>query len=71
MYKKDGKVTAGNTCGLNDAVARVIAISSEKVKELNLKALARVVSYASSAYDTKFIGLDPVRAVKKVLKKLI
>lgn len=55
MYKKDGKVTAGNTCGLNNTTAGVMAISSEKVKELNLKPLARVVSYASSAYDTKFM----------------
>jgi len=69
LYKKDGKVTAGNTCGINDAAAGVIVVSGEKVKELNLKPLARIISYASSAYDPKYMGLGPVRAIKKALKK--
>ena len=69
LYKKDGKVTAGNTCGINDAAAGIIVASSEKVKELNLKPIARIVSYASSAYDPKLMGLGPVEAIKKSLKK--
>ena len=69
LYKKDGKVTAGNTCGINDAAAGVMLVSGEKIKELNLKPLARVVSYASSAYDPKFMGLGPVGAIKKSLEK--
>jgi len=69
LYKKDGKVTAGNTCGINDAAAGIIVASSEKVKELNLKPIARILSYASSAYDPKLMGLGPVEAIKKSLKK--
>ena len=69
LYKKDGKVTAGNTCGINDAAAGVMVVSGEKVKELNLKPLARIVSYASSAYNPKLMGLGPVGAIKKSLKK--
>lgn len=69
LYKKDGKVTPGNTCGINDAAAGVMVVSNEKLKELNLKPLARVVSYASSAYDPKLMGLGPVGAIKKSLKK--
>ncbi|MEA2015253.1 MAG: acetyl-CoA C-acetyltransferase [Actinomycetota bacterium] len=69
LYKKDGKVTAGNTCGINDAAAGIIVASSEKIKELNLKPIARIVSYASSAYDPKLMGLGPVGAIKKSLKE--
>jgi len=69
LYKKDGKVTAGNTCGINDAAAGIIVASSEKVKELNLKPIARIVSYASSAYDPKLMGLGPVGAIKQAMGK--
>ena len=54
-----------------DAAAGVIVVSGEKVKELNLKPLARIISYASSAYDPKYMGLGPVGAIKKSLEKLI
>jgi len=69
LYKKNGKVTAGNTCGINDAAAGVIVASYDKVQEFNLKPMARIISYASSAYDPKLMGLGPVRAIKKALKK--
>jgi len=69
LYKKEGKVTAGNTCGINDAAAGIIVASSTKVKKLNLKPFARILSYASSAYNPKLMGLGPVYAIKKALKK--
>lgn len=69
LYKKDGKVTAGNTCGINDAAAGVIVMSGEKVKNLNIKPLARIISYASSGCDPNFMGLGPVGAIKIALEK--
>ena len=69
IYKKNGKVTAGNTCGINDAAAGIIVASREKVEKYNLKPIARIISYASSAYDAKLMGLGPVEAIKKILKK--
>jgi len=69
LYKKDGKVTAGNTCGINDAAAGVIIASEKKVKKLKLKPIARVISYASSATDATLMGLGPVGAIKKSLEK--
>ena len=70
LYKKDGKVTPGNTCGINDAAAGIIVASGEKVKELNLKPLARIISYSSSACDPKLMGLGPVGAIKKAMEKV-
>ena len=69
IYKKDGVVTPGNTCGINDAAAGVILASGKKVKELNLKPLARIVSYASGAYAPRLMGLGPVPAIKKAMEK--
>jgi len=69
LYKKDGKVTAGNTWGINDAAAGIIVASSEKVREFNMKPLARIISYSSSACDPKLMGLGPVGAIKKAMEK--
>jgi acetyl-CoA C-acetyltransferase len=69
LYKKDGIVTAGNTCGINDASAGVVLMSDKKAKELNIEPIARIMSYASSATDAKLMGLGPVGAIKKSLEK--
>lgn len=69
LYKEDGVVTAGNTCGINDAGAAVLLTSATKAKELGLNPMARIVSYASGAVDPYYMGLGPVPATKKALKK--
>ncbi len=69
VFKKDGTVTAGNASGINDAAAALVIMSMEKAKALNLKPLARIRSYASSAIDPAFMGLGPVPATKRALKK--
>jgi acetyl-CoA C-acetyltransferase len=67
-FKKDGTVTAGNASGINDAAAAVIVMSRDKAKELGLKPMARIVSYAAGGVDPAYMGLGPVPAVKKALK---
>jgi acetyl-CoA C-acetyltransferase len=68
-FKKDGTVTAGNASGLNDAAAAVVLMSREKSKELGIKPMGRIVSHAGGGVDPAYMGLGPVPAVKKALKR--
>ena len=68
-FKKDGTVTAGNASGINDGAAAFVIMSLDKAKELGLKPLAKVVSYASAGVDHKIMGIGPVEATRKALKK--
>jgi len=68
-FKKDGSVTAGNASGLNDAASAVVIMSREKAVELGLKPLGKMVSWANGGVDPAYMGLGPVPAVRKALKK--
>jgi len=68
-FRKDGTVTAGNSSGINDAGAAVVLMSKEKAKELGLEPMATLRAWASGAIDPNYMGLGPVPAVRKVLKK--
>ena len=68
VFKKDGAVTAGNASGITDAAAALVIMSAEKAKELGLKPMATIRSYASGGVDPAFMGLGAVPATKKALK---
>ena len=69
-FKKDGgTVTAGNAPGVNDGGSAVVVTSAEKAAELGIKPLARIVSYATSGIEPKFIMLAPVEGVRRAVKK--
>ena len=68
-FKKDGTVTAGNASGINDAAAAVVLMSREKAEELGLEPWLTIKSYASGAVDPNYMGLGPIPAVRKTLKK--
>ena len=68
-FGKDGVTTAGNACGRNDGASAVLIMAADKAKELGLKPLARIVSYATTGLDPRIMGLGPVEAVKKALKR--
>ncbi len=68
-FRKDGTVTAGNSSGINDAAAAVVLMSKDKARELGLKPMATLRAWASGALDPNYMGLGPVPAVRKVLKK--
>ncbi len=68
-FKKDGSVTAGNASGMNDAAAALVIMTEEKAKSLGLKPLACIGSYAISGIDPAIMGLGPVGAIQKLLKK--
>ncbi len=67
--KEGGTVTAGNASGLNDAAACVVMMSKDKADELGKKPLARVVEYAAIGCEPEIMGVGPIYAVDKVLKK--
>jgi 3-oxoadipyl-CoA thiolase len=68
-FRKEGTVTAGNSSGLNDGASAVLIMSAEKAEELGLKPLARVVSSAAAGVDPRTMGLGPVPATQKALKR--
>ena len=68
-FNKDGSVTAGTSSGRNDGASAMLIMSADKAKELGLKPLARFVSYATTGVDPRVMGLGPIEAVKKALKR--
>ncbi len=68
-FKKDGTITAGNASGINDGAAALLVMDESYAEELNIKPMARVVSFACSAVDPAYMGLAPVPAVRKALDK--
>ncbi|HYA40353.1 MAG TPA: acetyl-CoA C-acetyltransferase [Syntrophobacteraceae bacterium] len=69
FFKKEGTVTAGNASGINDAAAAVLAMSAEKARELGLKPLAYIKSYAAGAIDPAYMGCGVIPATRLALKK--
>jgi len=69
-FKKDGIVTAGNASGINDGAAAIIVMSEEKAKELGVKPMATWVGGALGGVDPSIMGVGPVAAVNKLMKKL-
>lgn len=68
-FKKDGTITAGNASGINDAAAALLVMTADKAKELGLKPMVRIKSYASAGIDPAYMGLGPIPAVRKILAK--
>jgi len=68
-FSKDGSVTAGNSSQTSDGAAFVMVMSEKLIKELNLKPLARMVSYAVAGVEPRIMGIGPVKAIPKALDK--
>jgi acetyl-CoA C-acetyltransferase len=69
VFKKGGTVTAGNACGMNDAGSALVLMRGSKAKEFGVKPLARILSYAVVGVDPSYMGIGPVPASKRALKK--
>lgn len=67
-FAAGGKVTAGNSSQTSDGAAFVMVMSEKMVNELNLKPIARMVSYTAAGVDPRIMGIGPVAAVPKALK---
>jgi acetyl-CoA C-acetyltransferase len=68
-FKQGGTVTAGNASGINDAAAAVVLMSKEMAKTLKLEPLGTIRSYAAGGVDPAYMGLGPIPAVRKALRK--
>jgi 3-oxoadipyl-CoA thiolase len=68
-FKEGGSVTAGNSSGINDGAAASLIVGEEVVKRFNLKPLARIASMAIAGVDPAYMGIGPVPATQKALKR--
>ncbi|MEO8148768.1 MAG: 3-oxoadipyl-CoA thiolase [Bacteroidia bacterium] len=68
-FRKDGTVTAGNASGLNDGAAALLLASEDAIKKYNLKPLARIVSSGAVGVEPRIMGIGPVEAANKALKR--
>jgi acetyl-CoA acyltransferase len=68
VFAIGGTVTAGNSSQTSDGAAFVVVMSEKMLKQLNLKPIARMISYAAAGVDPRIMGMGPVNAIPKALK---
>jgi len=69
VFKKDGTVTAGNASTINDGAAAVILMSKEKANEMDIKPIAKILSFADASQEPKWFTTTPTKALEKALLK--
>jgi len=69
VFREDGSVTAGNSCPLNDGAAATIVMSLGKARGMGLQPMARIVGWAVSGIEPEIMGVGPIEAVGKLLKR--
>ncbi len=69
IFKKEGKVTAGNAPGLNDGAAALVVCSEARASKLKTPPLAKIIGYAQAALDPKYIFATPALAIERLLEK--
>ena len=69
VFRKNGTVTAGNASGVNDGAAALLLMDESYANELGLEPRVRIVSYASAGIDPAYMGLGPIPAIQKAVKK--
>ena len=69
FLSRGGKVTAGNSSGINDGASAMILMSAQKARELDIKPLARIVASSRGACHPSVMGISPVPAVRNLLKR--
>jgi acetyl-CoA C-acetyltransferase len=68
-FMKDGTVTAGNSSGINDGAAAVLMANEESIKKYGLKPMARIVAMAVAGVDPAIMGIGPLPATEKAVKR--
>jgi acetyl-CoA acyltransferase 2 len=69
VFKKEGTVTAGNSCGINDGAAALVMTTAGRANDMGLRPLGRLVSWASVGVEPDVMGIGPVEASKKALDR--
>jgi acetyl-CoA C-acetyltransferase len=70
VFRENGRVTAGNSCPLNDGAAAALLMSEERANELGLKPKARVLGWATGGLEPEIMGVAPIEAVRNVLERV-
>jgi acetyl-CoA C-acetyltransferase len=68
-FREDGKVTAGNSCPLNDGAAAALVMSADRAKELGLRPRARIITAATWGNEPEYMGVAPIGAIGKALDR--
>jgi 3-oxoadipyl-CoA thiolase len=68
-FRQDGTVTAGNSSGINDGASAVLIMSQQRAKALGLEPMAKVIATAVAGVDPAIMGIGPVPATEKALKR--
>ena len=69
VFLKDGTVTPGNSSGINDGAAALLLTTFDEAKKKSIKPLVKIISWASVGVDPTLMGLGPIEAVRKAVKK--
>ena len=69
VFSKDGTITAANASTINDGASALILMSLEKAKELKIRPIAKIISYADAAQEPEWFTTAPSQAIPKALKK--
>ena len=69
VFETDGTVTAGNASGINDGAAAIVLSSAEAVEKYGLKPKAKIIGYGHAGVRPEVMGVGPIPAVQKLLKK--
>jgi acetyl-CoA acetyltransferase family protein len=69
VFKRDGTVTAGNSCGINDGAAAFVMTTAGRARDMGLRPLGRLVSWASVGVDPEIMGIGPVDASRRALQR--
>ncbi|MGH9452721.1 MAG: thiolase family protein [Terriglobia bacterium] len=69
VFSKTGTITAGNSSGITDGAAALVLVSEERARAAKIKPLARIVDHSTVGVDPRVMGIGPVPAVEKLLKK--
>lgn len=69
VFKKDGTVTAGNACGRNDGASSLVLMTREKASNIGVKPIAKIINWSTAGVDPRYMGIGPVPAIEKLLKK--
>jgi acetyl-CoA C-acetyltransferase len=69
VFSKAGTITAGNSSGITDGAAALVLVSEDRATQFGTRPLARIVNYATAGVDPRVMGIAPVPAINKLLKK--
>ncbi len=67
VFRKGGRVTAGNSCPLNDGAAAAVVMSQARAEQLGIKPLARIISTGVSSLEPELMGLGPIESSRQAL----